>query len=172
MCSVIRDAVVRADAGARSRCALRCFRGIDTVTAMTILAELHDFRRFEDPRHLMAYLGLVPSEHSSGERTHRGPITKTGNSHVRRILVEAAWHYRHRPAVGVKLRKRREGQPQEICAIADKARVIRIPVHVNEKIKKMWRVARELAEALGRKPRPPLWPSVSSRRKPAARRAT
>ena len=86
---------------------------------MTILAELHDFRRFEDPRHLMAYLGLVPSEHSSGERTHRGPITKTGNSHVRRILVEAAWHYRHRPAVGVKLRKRREGQPQEICAIAD-----------------------------------------------------
>ncbi len=100
---------------------LRCFRGIDTVTAMTILAELHDFRRFEDPRQLMAYLGLVPSEHSSGERTHRGPITKTGNAHVRAVIVEAAWHYRHRPAVGAKLRKRREGQPQEICALADKA---------------------------------------------------
>jgi len=100
---------------------LRCFRGIDTVTAMTIVAELHDFRRFEDPRKLMAYLGLVPSEHSSGERQRRGAITKAGNSHVRRVLVEASWHYRHRPAVGATLRKRREGQPAEIIAIADKA---------------------------------------------------
>ena len=100
---------------------LRCFRGIDTVSAMTIVAELHDFRRFEDPRRLMSYLGLVPSEHSSGERTRRGAITKSGNSHVRRVLVEAAWHYRHRPAVGVRLRRRREGQPREIIAIADRA---------------------------------------------------
>lgn len=100
---------------------LRCFRGIETVTAMTILAELHDFRRFDNPRRLMAYLGLVPSEHSSGEKRRRGAITKAGNSHVRRVLVESAWHYRHRPAVGVKLRKRREGQPREIITLADRA---------------------------------------------------
>jgi transposase len=100
---------------------LCCFRGIKTVTAMTILAELHDFRRFDDPRRLMSYLGLVPSEHSSGERTRRGAITKAGNSHVRRVLVEAAWHYRHRPSVGATLRRRREGQPREVIAVADRA---------------------------------------------------
>ena len=100
---------------------LRCFRGIETVTAMTILAELHDFRRFDDPRRLMSYLGLVPSEHSSGEKTRRGAITKAGNSHARRVLVESAWHYRHQPAVGVKLRRRRAGQPKEIIALADRA---------------------------------------------------
>ena len=100
---------------------LRCFRGIDTVTAMTILAELHDFRRFDDPRRLMAYLGLVPSEHSSGQRQQRGAITKAGNRHARRVLVEAPWYYRHRPAVGLKLRRRREGQPREIIALADRA---------------------------------------------------
>lgn len=100
---------------------LCCFRGIKTVTAMTILAELHDFRRFSDPRRLMSYLGLVPSEHSSSDKVRRGSITKAGNSHVRRVLVEASWHYRHRPAVGVQLRKRREGQPKEIIALADKA---------------------------------------------------
>lgn len=100
---------------------LRCFRGIDTITAMTILAELHDFRRFESPRRLMSYLGLVPSEHSSGERTRRGAITKAGNSHVRRLLVESSWHYRHRPGVSATLRRRREGQPQEILALADRA---------------------------------------------------
>ena len=100
---------------------LRCFRGIDTVTAMTILAELHDFRRFDDPRRLMSYLGLVPSEHSSGEKMRRGAITKAGNGHVRRVLVEASWHYRHRPAVGLKLRRRRDGQPREIIVLADRA---------------------------------------------------
>lgn len=100
---------------------LRCFRGIDTVTAMTILAELHDFRRFNHPRDLMAYLGLVPSEHSSGTHIKRGNITKAGNSHVRRVLVESAWSYRYRPAVSVVLRKRREGQPTSVIAIADRA---------------------------------------------------
>lgn len=100
---------------------LRCLRGIDTVTAMTILAELHDFRRFTHPRHLMAYLGLVPSEHSSGGRVKRGSITKAGNSHVRRVLVEAALNYRHRPAVSGVLRKRRKGQPSAVIAIADRA---------------------------------------------------
>lgn len=100
---------------------LRCFRGIDTVTAMTIVAELHDFRRFHSPRQLMCYLGLVPREYSSGESQRRGGLTKAGNSHVRRVLVEAAWHYRHRPAVGVKLRQRRRGQPAAMIALADRA---------------------------------------------------
>ena len=100
---------------------LRCLRGVDTITAMTILAELHDFRRFKHPRDLMAYLGLTPSEYSSGSRVRRGSITKAGNSHVRRVLVEAAWNYRHRPAVSALLRKRREGQPPAVLAIADRA---------------------------------------------------
>ena len=100
---------------------LRCFRGIDTVSALTIVAELHEFRRFDSPRRLMGYLGLVPGEASSGEHTRRGAITKTGNRHVRRVLVEAAWHYRHRPAVGKALRQRREGQPPAVIALADRA---------------------------------------------------
>jgi transposase len=100
---------------------LRCFRGIDTMTAVTVVAELHDFRRFQTARALMAYLGLVPSEHSSGERQRRGAITKAGNIHVRRLLIEAAWHYRHRPHVGVGIRQRRRGQPDPIIAIADRA---------------------------------------------------
>jgi transposase len=100
---------------------LRCFRGIDTVTAMTIVAELHDFRRFRSPRELMAYLGLVPSEHSSGQTCRRGAITKAGNRHVRRVLVEAAWHYRHRPRHSPRLTARRTGQPGRVRAIADKA---------------------------------------------------
>jgi len=100
--------------------ALRCFRGISTLTAMTLVAELHDFMRFDSARGLMAYLGLVPSEHSSGGKEHRGEITKAGNCHVRRLLIEAAWHYRHHPSV-LSLRKRREGQPARIIAIADRA---------------------------------------------------
>ena len=100
---------------------LRCFRGIDTLTAILILAELHDFRRFQAPRALMAYLGLVPGEDSTGEKHRRGRITRTGNSVVRRLLVETAWHYQHRPAVGVGLARRRKGQPGRVIAIADKA---------------------------------------------------
>ncbi len=100
---------------------LRCLRGVDTVTAMTILAELHDTRRFTSAPELMAYLGLTPSEHSSGSRTRHGSITKTGNTHVRRVLIETAWNYRHRPAVSLELAKRRAGQPPAVVAIADKA---------------------------------------------------
>jgi len=100
---------------------LRCFRGIDTITAITLLAELHDFRRFRSPSQLMAYLGLVPSEYSSGPRQKRGGITRTGNRHVRRLLIEAAWHYRHKPRVGVALAERRHDQPAAIIALADKA---------------------------------------------------
>jgi transposase len=88
---------------------LRCFRGIDTLSAMILLAEIVDFRRFHRPRQLMAYLGLVPSEYSSGDRERRGALTKAGNSHARRVLVEAAWHYRHRPSLGGALARRSQG---------------------------------------------------------------
>lgn len=100
--------------------ALRCFRGIDTLTAMTLVAELHDFMRFHSARGLMAFLGLVPSEHSSGGKKQRGEITKAGNGHARRLLIEAAWHYRHRPGAQ-SLRARRQGQPAHAIALADKA---------------------------------------------------
>ena len=100
---------------------LRCFRGIDTLTAILILAELHDFRRFPSAPALMAYVGLVPGEDSTGEKHRRGPITRTGNALVRRLLVETAWHYQHRPSVGGALSRRRKGQPGRVIAIADKA---------------------------------------------------
>ena len=100
---------------------LRCFRGIDTVTAMVILSELYGFERFNNPNQLMAFLGLTPSENSSGVKTRRGSITKTGNKRVRRILVESSWHQRHRPHVGKALSKRRAGQPAWVIAAADKA---------------------------------------------------
>ena len=100
---------------------LRCFRGIDTLTAILLLAELHDFRRFQSSRALMAYVGLVPGEDSSGEKHRRGRITRAGNALVRRLLVETAWHYQHRPSVGVALTRRRKRQPGRVIAIADKA---------------------------------------------------
>jgi transposase len=100
---------------------LRCFRGIDTVTAMTVVGELYGFGRFHSARQLMAFLGLVPSVWSSGRICRRGGITKMGNRHVRRVLIEAAWHYRHKPRVGAALRARRQGQPGQIIALADKA---------------------------------------------------
>jgi transposase len=90
---------------------LRCFRGIDDLTALTIAAELGDPRRFATAPRLMAFVGLIPSEHSSGTKTARGAITKTGNAHLRRVLVEAAWHYRHHPLVGHALRRRQERAP-------------------------------------------------------------
>ena len=87
-----------------------CFRGFKTQAAMVIATELGDLRRFENPRQLMAYVGLVPSEHSSGDRRRLGSITKAGNARVRHILIQSAWHYRKRPAVGAELRKRQHGQ--------------------------------------------------------------
>src|SRR3989441_5678252 len=97
---------------------LRCFRGIDTLSAIILLAEVVDFQRFRRPRELMAYLGLVPSEYSSGESQRHGALTKAGNSHARRVLVEAAWHYRHRPTIGRALASRSHGQPDEIVSQA------------------------------------------------------
>jgi transposase len=97
---------------------LRCFRGMDDLTALTIAAELGDPRRFASAPRTMAFVGLVPSEHSSGTKQARGAITKTGNAHLRRVLVEAAWHYRHRPFVGAALRRRQHGAPAAIIAQA------------------------------------------------------
>jgi len=92
---------------------LRCFRGIDDLSALTIATELGDATRFAAARQVMAFTGLVPSEYSSGASQHRGGITKTGNAHLRRILVEAAWHYRHRPAIGPSLRRRQQTAPSQ-----------------------------------------------------------
>jgi transposase len=129
---------------------LRCFRGIDTLTAIGIVAELHDFRRFDSPRRLMAYIGLVPSERSTGERERKGAITKTGNRHVRRLLIEAAWHHRYKPRVTGPLLKRREGQPTRVLAIADRAqerlygRYLRMSGRGKEHAKTITAMAREL----------------------------
>jgi transposase len=95
---------------------LRAFRGIDTLSAVTLLTEICDFRRFGSAGSFMAFTGLVPSEHSSGQSRHQGSITKSGNSHLRRVLVEAAWAYRHAPAVRGGLRARQIGQSPEVLA--------------------------------------------------------
>lgn len=100
---------------------LRCMRGIDTLTAIGLCTEIGDFRRFEHPARLMSYVGLVPSENSSGERQRRGPITKSGSGHARRLLVEAAWQYRRAPRLGTTLERRQDGQEQAVIAIAWKA---------------------------------------------------
>ncbi|CAB3804762.1 IS110 family transposase ISCARN28 [Paraburkholderia caffeinitolerans] len=102
---------------------LMTLRSIDFISALTIVAELGDLRRFPHPREFMGYLGLVPSEHSSGNSKQRGSLTKTGNTHVRRILVEAAWNYRLPARIGESLQPRLEGQPRYIIDIAWKAQV-------------------------------------------------
>jgi len=95
---------------------LRALRGIDTLTAVTLLTETCDFHRFGSAAAFMAFTGLTPSEHSSGQRRRQGGIAKTGNRHVRRVLVEAAWAYRHAPAVRGTLRARQEGAAPELVA--------------------------------------------------------
>jgi len=97
---------------------LRCLRGIDTLTAVGLAVEVGDFARFERAGRLASYLGLVPSEASSGEQRRQGQITKTGSRHARRLLVEAAWHYRHRPHLGKALAERQAGQPAAVVAIS------------------------------------------------------
>jgi transposase len=103
--------------------AFQSLRGVSLIVAVTTAAEIGDLSRFESPRQLMAYLGLVPSEYSTGEETRRGPITKTGNGHARRVLVEAAWAYRFPARVSRVLLKRQEGLSQEICDISWKAQI-------------------------------------------------
>lgn len=100
---------------------LAALRGIAALSALTLVVEVGDFARFQSASAFMAFVGLVPSEHSSGERRRQGAITKAGNAHLRRVLVEAAWHARRRPNVGPTLAKRLVGQPLEILAIAARA---------------------------------------------------
>lgn len=96
-------------------------RGIALITASTLVAEMGDVLRFAHPRELMAFVGLTPSEHSTGSRVRKGSITKTGNGHVRRVLVEAAWAYRFRAKIGPDLHKRQEEQSEEVRALSWKA---------------------------------------------------
>ena len=134
--------------------ALQAARGVSLVVAVTVLAELEDLSRFEKPSQLMAHLGLVPSEHSSGESIKRGSITKTGNSHVRKILVEAAWAYRMQARVSRLLLKRQQGLPDQVCKIAWKAqlrlcaRYKRLVAKGKTKQKVVTAIARELSAFL------------------------
>jgi len=101
--------------------ALMTLRGIDFVAAVTVIAELGDLRRFAHPRDLMGFLGLIPSEYTTGDHRRQGEITRSGNGHARRILVEAAWNYRFPARISGLLYTRQEGQPQAVCDIAWKA---------------------------------------------------
>jgi transposase len=97
---------------------LRCLRGVDTLTAIGLCSEIGDFERFAKAEQLMSYLGLVPCENTTGEQRRLGSITKTGSGHARRLLVEAAWHYRSRPSIGRALTGRQNDQPPEAIAVA------------------------------------------------------
>jgi len=103
--------------------AVMTLRGLDLIAATTVVAELGDLRRFAHPRELMGYLGLVPSEHTSGSKRRLGAITKTGNTHVRRVLVEAAWNYRFPARISRVLQLRQENQPAQIREIAWRAQL-------------------------------------------------
>jgi transposase len=100
---------------------LRCLRGISTLSALGICAEVGPFERFEHPDSLAAYLGIVPSENTTGQQRRQGAITKAGSTHARRLLIEAAYHYQRHPANGEKLQRRQEGQPAHIVNIAWRA---------------------------------------------------
>jgi transposase len=103
--------------------ALRSLRGIDSVSAIGLIAEIGDFNRFKSARDLMTYLGLVPSEHSSGNSIRRGSITKTGNGHARRLLTEAAWNYRFPARMSSALRERSVDLPESVRSHAWKAQL-------------------------------------------------
>jgi len=98
-------------------------RGVKMVVAVTVVSELGDLSRFDNPKQLMSFLGLTSSEHSSGPRVSRGRITKTGNGHVRRILIEAAWCYRYPAKVSPEIQKRQEKLPLSIRTIAWQAQL-------------------------------------------------
>jgi len=103
--------------------AVMTLRGLDLLAATTVVAELGDLKRFGHPRELMGYLGLVPSEHSTGSKRRQGAITKTGNGHVRRLLIEAAWNYRFPARISRPLQLRQQGQPPAIREIAWRAQL-------------------------------------------------
>ena len=143
--------------------ALQAFRGIQLITAVTIAAELVDLQRFSSPRQLMAFLGLVPSEHSSGENRRRGRITRAGNGHVRRILIEAAWSYHYQPNMSKAIRKRNEGVAPGVQRLAWKAqkRLHKRLYHLLRKGKSgqkaITAVARELAGFIWAVGQQPAW---------------
>lgn len=103
--------------------ALQALRGIAKISAVSVVAELGEISRFAHPRQLMGYSGAVPREHSSGARVQRGSISKTGNAHLRRIVIEAAWAYRHRPGMGTALAARQRLTNESVRAIAWKAQL-------------------------------------------------
>jgi transposase len=130
--------------------ALMSFRGISTLSAVIIAAEIGDLRRFRTARQFMAFVGLVPSEQSSGKTIKRGPLTRTGNRHVRRILVEAAQHYRHRPTLSLALRARQQGVSSEVLNISWKAqqRLCKRLIYLTEKSKPRNKAIAALAREL------------------------
>jgi transposase len=141
--------------------ALQALRGVQLVTAVTVAAELGEMSRFTSAPQLMAYIGLVPSEHSSGGTKKRGGITRTGNQHVRKALVESAWSYRFRASMSPEIRRRNEGVSTEVRAIAWKAqqrlhrRYQRLLARGKSKQQTVTALARELAGfiwAIGRQP--------------------
>ena len=152
--------------------ALQALRGVQVIAAMTLVAELQDFLRFDNPRQLMAYVGLVPGEHSSGPKRRQGSITKAGNSVARRMLVEVAWHYQHSPRVSPIIASRQDQLPEEITDIAWKAQLRlnakfkRLVARRVMKNKAVVAVARELAGfvwAIGREVQTSGWQGVDPR---------
>ena len=115
------DSLIPSSPWADTIARLRCPRGIDTLTAVGLCAEIGDFHRFERPGQLMSYLGLVPSEYSSGETRRQGQLTRTGSRHARRLLTEAAWHYRRPPRLATVLEHRQQNREPAVIAIAWKA---------------------------------------------------
>ena len=157
--------------------ALQALRGVQLIAAMTLVAELQDFLRFESPRQLMAYLGLVPAEHSSGSKRRQGAITKAGNSAARRMLVEVAWHYRVEPRVSPIIAARQDGLPEAVTQIAWKAQTRlcnkfkRLSARRLMKTKAVVAVARELAGfvwAIGREVQLSGWAGLKPAPAPAA----
>jgi transposase len=131
--------------------ALQGLRGVALITATSLVAEIGSFKRFPTPKHLMAYVGLIPSEFSSGEKRRQGEITKTGNRHVRRLLIESAWSYRYQPSVKGELKRRQEGLSPTVLGTSWKAqnrlhkRYYQLLSRGKEKGKAITAVARELA---------------------------
>ena len=141
--------------------ALQGLRGVQQTTALTVVAELGDLTRFDSPRQLAAFLGVNPSEYSSGDSLRQGSISKAGNSHARRALVEGSWAYRHPAKVSVHIRKRLENLPRAIQDIAWKAQVrlcqrfrhlmrrgkhpnVAVTAVARELVAFMWAIAREV----------------------------
>jgi transposase len=129
----------------------RAFRGIDYLTALSLVCEVGDFTRFPSAEAFMSYLGLVPSEYSSGKKRKQGGITKTGNGYLRKLLTESSWHYARPNQVSKRLEQRREGTDERTIGYADKAmkrlheKYTRLVFKGKTKQKAVTAVARELA---------------------------